>query len=164
MQTRAMIATHPIKLHRSEALLHAIEAAIACAQTCTSCADCCLAEEMVAELRRCIRLNLDCADICATAAAVGIRQTSANSEILDVLFDACVVVCRACAEECERHAAQHEHCQICAEACRQFMRACDASIPSCPAEWRISSPYESNESPEARSADAEPPDGWRGGC
>ena len=35
------------------------------AQVCTACADACLGEDDVGELTRCIRLDLDCADLCA---------------------------------------------------------------------------------------------------
>ncbi|PZR46774.1 MAG: four-helix bundle copper-binding protein, partial [Stutzerimonas stutzeri] len=60
-----MIATHPdVKGNTNDALIRCIEECYSCAQICTSCADACLAEEMVAQLRQCIRLNLDCADIC----------------------------------------------------------------------------------------------------
>ena len=72
MQTKAMIATHPdVRGSVSQALIDAVDAAYACAQTCTSCADTCVAEEMVARLRQCIRFNLDCADVCAATAALG---------------------------------------------------------------------------------------------
>jgi hypothetical protein len=29
-----------------------------------------------------------------------------------------------CADECERHAAHHRHCGICARACRACAKAC----------------------------------------
>jgi hypothetical protein len=35
------------------------------------------------------------------------------------------VACLACAEECDRHAAHHQHCRLCAEACRRCKKACD---------------------------------------
>jgi hypothetical protein len=34
------------------------------------------------------------------------------------------VACRACADECEKHAAHHEHCRLCAEVCRRCDQAC----------------------------------------
>jgi hypothetical protein len=37
-------------------------------------------------------------------------------------------VCRACGDECEQHAAMHEHCQVCAEACRHCQQACEELI------------------------------------
>jgi hypothetical protein len=35
------------------------------------------------------------------------------------------VACLACAEECDRHAAHHEHCRVCAVVCRLCKQACD---------------------------------------
>ena len=40
-------------------LVECIQACFDCAQTCTACADACLNEDMVAELTKCIRTNLD---------------------------------------------------------------------------------------------------------
>lgn len=43
---------------------------VECAEVCTACADACSAEGDPKMLVRCIRLNLDCADLClATARA-----------------------------------------------------------------------------------------------
>jgi hypothetical protein len=91
---------------------------------CTSCAHACLAEDHVQELTRCIRLNLDCADVCDATGRVLTRQTSFEPQLAQSMLDACVQACRACAEECERHADHHEHCRICAEACRRCEQAC----------------------------------------
>jgi hypothetical protein len=41
-----------------------------------------------------------------------------------------VVAVAACARECERHAAMHEHCRLCAEACRACERACGELLTS----------------------------------
>src|SRR3954471_14713069 len=124
-----MIAKHPdVRGNVNEALIAAIDASYACAQTCTSCADACLAEEMVRELRQCIRLNLDCADVCATTATLGNRRTGSNEEVIRKLLDACVTACRLCAETCEQHAGTHEHCRICAEACRVCELACQKAL------------------------------------
>src|SRR3954452_19621013 len=119
MQTKEMIATHPdVRGNINQALIDAIDAAYACAQTCTSCADACLAEEMVAELRQCIRLNLDCADICVATASLATRRTGSNEEVIRKTLEACATACRTCGDECASHAAMHEHCRICADSCR----------------------------------------------
>jgi hypothetical protein len=129
MQTEQMIATHPdVRGNVNRELIQAIEAASTCAQTCTSCADACLAEEMVAELRQCIRLNLDCADICAATVTIASRRTGSNEEVIRKMLDACITACRLCGEECARHAKKHEHCRVCAEACRQCEQACQAAL------------------------------------
>nr|WP_238992263.1 four-helix bundle copper-binding protein [Jiangella ureilytica] len=80
---------------------------------------------MVAELRTCIRTNLDCADICETTARVLSRHTGYDANITRAMLQTCMTVCRSCADECGRHADAHEHCRVCAEACRQCAVACD---------------------------------------
>src|SRR5687767_5588039 len=125
MQVREMISTHPdIHGNTSDALLRCIEECYTCAQACTVCADACLAEEMVTQLRQCIRLNLDCADICAATGAMASRRTGSNEQVLHAVIQTCAEACRACAEECERHADHHEHCRICAAACQRCRHAC----------------------------------------
>ena len=61
----AMLDTNPADLRRVDkrVLAACIEACFDCAQTCTACADACLSEDMLAELTRCIRVNLDCANV-----------------------------------------------------------------------------------------------------
>ena len=63
MHARDIISTHPdVRGNVSEALVRCIDECYACVQACTACADACVAEEMVQQLKQCIRLNLDCAD------------------------------------------------------------------------------------------------------
>jgi hypothetical protein len=107
-----------------DAIARCIDACLECAQACTACADSCLAEDDVAELAACIRLDWVCTGACeALARALSVR--AGHTETLEALLRACSTACTACAEECERHAAHHEHCRICAEACRACMRSCD---------------------------------------
>ncbi len=126
-----MIATHPdVKGSTNDALIRCIEECYSCAQTCTSCADACLAEDMVAQLRQCIRLNLDCADICLAAGSLGTRRTGSNEQALIAVLQACAIACGLCAEECEKHASMHEHCRICAEHCRRCEQARNEAVQS----------------------------------
>jgi hypothetical protein len=120
----AMLETHP-QATANEALARCVQECFVCALTCTSCADACLAEERVQELTRCIRLNLDCADVCDATGRVLTRQTSTEAGLVRSLLEACAQACRVCAEECERHAQHHEHCRVCAEACRRCEQACE---------------------------------------
>ncbi len=101
-----------------------IEACIECAQACTACADACLSEQMVAELTKCIRTDLDCSDICGSTANVLSRHTGYDANVTRAALESGRIVCGACADECEKHADMHEHCRICAEACRRCERAC----------------------------------------
>jgi hypothetical protein len=121
-----MLRTNPAGLGAVDraALARCIGECERCAQTCTACADACLSEERVEELALCIRLDLDCADVCDITARLLSRQTGHQPEIADAQLRACLVACEVCARECERHAAMHEHCRICAEACRSCESAC----------------------------------------
>jgi hypothetical protein len=83
---------------------------------------------MVEELRQCIRLNLDCADVCLATATVASRRTGSNEEVIRKMLEACAAACRLCGEECGRHASKHEHCRICADACRRCEKACQAAV------------------------------------
>ena len=114
----------PTGLNR-DALLRCIDACFDCAATCTSCADACLAEQDVQEMVRCIRLNLDCADASDAAGRILTRQTVPDVSVLRTAIQACAEACRACGDECDRHAEHHEHCRVCAGACRRCEQACN---------------------------------------
>ena len=122
----AMLDAYPKDLGNidRQKLADCIHACFACGETCTACADACLSEDMVAELTKCIRTNLDCADICTSTGAVLSRHTGYDANITRALLEACRVACASCATECEAHADMHEHCRICAEACRRCEQAC----------------------------------------
>ncbi|GAA4777178.1 four-helix bundle copper-binding protein [Citricoccus nitrophenolicus] len=128
----SMLETYPKDLGNidRQKLDECIQACFECAQTCTACADACLAEDMVAELTRCIRLNLDCADICEATGRVLSRQTGNNAEVTRSLLAACRDACTACGEECAQHADMHGHCKVCAEACRRCEQACTELLAS----------------------------------
>jgi hypothetical protein len=120
-----MLEAHPraTALDR-DLLLRCIDECVDCAAVCTSCADADLGEPDVQEMVRCIRLCLDCADACDATGRILIRQTEPDLGVLRAVIDACTVACRACAGECDKHAAHHEHCRICAEVCRRCEQAC----------------------------------------
>ncbi len=79
-------------------------------------------------LRRCIRLNQDCRDICVTTGSILSRQQQPDMELIKQQLETCAMVCRLCAVECEKHASMHEHCRICAESCRACETACNESL------------------------------------
>ncbi len=117
----AMIKSYPATSDINPDLLAAaIEQALACFQTCTACADACLGDEML----DCIRVDNDCADICATTVRVLSRQSGHNTAVIRAQLEVCIAACRSCGDECERHAGMHEHCRICAEVCRACENAC----------------------------------------
>jgi hypothetical protein len=102
----------------------AITEAADCAQACVACASACLAERQVESLRRCIRLNLDCADACEAVARIMLRPHDPELEVLRRMLEVVTLACRASAEECNRHAVRHEHCRLCAEACARCADVC----------------------------------------
>lgn len=128
--TDVLLKSHPVKLADAEMekLLACVQACLECGRNCTACADACLAEEMVADLRACIRTNQDCATICAATAEVLTRLTANNTDITGSLVEACRIACRVCAEECERHADMHDHCRVCAESCRRCEATCNEML------------------------------------
>lgn len=105
-----------------ERLSAVIEAAGDCAAHCDACADACL-EEGDPDLHRCVRSDLDCADICTATAKVVARAGASGAPWLE-LVEVCAAACGACAQECEKHADMHDHCRACAEACRRCEQAC----------------------------------------
>jgi hypothetical protein len=125
MHAEEMISAHPQVAGEINAqLIACVEESYDCAQACISCADACLGETTALELRQCIRLNQDCADICTALGAVASRRTGSNESVIRALLDACAEACRLCGEECARHGEHMEHCRICAEECRTCESAC----------------------------------------
>ncbi|WP_165984447.1 four-helix bundle copper-binding protein [Streptomyces sp. YIM 98790] len=127
-----MLDTYPLDLGRvdREALARCIAECFACSQACTACADSCLSEQNVAELTKCIRTNLDCADICDTTGRVLSRHTGYDANISRAQLEACAQACATCADECRMHADQHAHCRVCAQACRRCEEACRELLAS----------------------------------
>jgi hypothetical protein len=122
-----MLETRPPAEHEADqpSLVAVMEALVDCAQTCAMCADACLDEQSVADLRRCIVLNLDCADVCNATFAVIARRTSKDIVLTRALVQACIEACRACGAECREHGEHMAHCAICAEACDRCREACE---------------------------------------
>ncbi|PXY21243.1 four-helix bundle copper-binding protein [Prauserella muralis] len=134
MPVAEMTRTYPADLGGidRDALVRCIEACLACAQACTACADACLSEadDQLPMLRKCIRSNADCADVCETTARILSRHTGYDANLTQAVLEACATVCRSCGDECEQHAGRHEHCRVCAEACRDCEQACRELIGS----------------------------------
>ena len=126
MTIAEILATHPGPATTDLAVLaRCVEECAECAADCTICADSDLAEADVAAMARCIRLCLDCADTCVATGRIVSRQTEPDRVTHGASVEACIAACRACAEECDRHAHHHEHCRLCAEECRRCVKACE---------------------------------------
>lgn len=129
MHTQSMISAHPqVRGNVNSTLIRCIEACYDCAQACTACADACLGEDSVKDLTQCIRLNLDCGDVCVATGALASRRTGSDESILKSMLDVCAQACRLCGQECSQHASRHEHCKICADACQQCEQLCREAV------------------------------------
>jgi hypothetical protein len=95
-----------------------LEACQACQVACLQCAAACLEEEDPGTMKDCIKLDLDCAAVCALAAEAMAR----DSDFVLAVCALCADICDACADECEQY--DMEHCEACAEACRRCADAC----------------------------------------
>lgn len=95
-----------------------IDACFACATACDHCAASCLDEQDVKRMAPCIKLDMDCAQICRLAASYMAR----GSRFAQALCRLCGEICETCAEECAQH--QMDHCQRCANACRRCAEEC----------------------------------------
>jgi hypothetical protein len=107
-----------------DVLAAAIDAMTDCAQACAADNAADLGEQNLADMVRCIRLCLDCTDVCTAAAAVTSRLVDYDPGVLRPLLESCLAICRSCGDECERHAAMHAHCRVCEQACRRCEQAC----------------------------------------
>jgi hypothetical protein len=83
-----------------------------------------LKEPIADEFSRCVRLNLNCADLCRAAAALGSRSRDSGDEMLLRTLELCAHACRACAAECERYKTSHSGCRSSALECRKCYEAC----------------------------------------
>jgi len=121
---KQLLDAHPGSVTADASVLAAtIDALSDCAQACTADADNDLREQNLAEMVKCIRLCLDCADICTATAGVLSRPAEFDPSATRLLLGACAAICQSCGDECERH-AHMPHCRVCAEACRRCDRAC----------------------------------------
>lgn len=90
-----------------------------CAAACNYCSTACLSEPDVKKMVECIRLDIDCAQICEVTAALIGRHSDNASQIIKI----CADICSKCAQECKKH-KNMEHCRICAELCERCANMC----------------------------------------
>jgi uncharacterized membrane protein len=130
---RKMLDTSPSPVTVDASVLAGVIDAISdCAQACVADTDNDLGEHNVTEMVTCIRLCLNCADVCTAAAAVISRQAAYDASVTKPLLEACAAICKTCGDECERHAEMHAHCRVCAEACRRCEQACRELLRALP--------------------------------
>ncbi len=99
IHAQRMIETNPVPLEAG-ALAECIEACFGCAQACAAYADACLGEEDIQMLARCIRLDLDCADVCNATGKILSRRVAFEPEMVGATLRACAEACRRCESAC----------------------------------------------------------------
>lgn len=109
-----------------------IEACNECAVVCDHCAVSCLQEQDPNSMADCIRLDMDCAEICRTTTAFMSRGSTLAAQVCQM----CAEVCSACADECARFSM--DHCQQCAQACRRCADECRRMAAQPPTSTRQS--------------------------
>ncbi len=90
-----------------------------CAAECNRCTVACLGEQDVKMLAKCIKLEIDCAEICRLAVSFLAR----GSEHANHILKECAEICDACAKECKKH-SHMAHFKNCAEVCRKCALEC----------------------------------------
>ena len=95
-----------------------VDACNACADAADRCLSACLLEPGVADMTRCIALDLETAQLCRLLAGFASRGSKFAPDVAAALLP----LCTACAEECAGHPPAH--CQDCAAACRAAVEAC----------------------------------------
>lgn len=131
--TVPMLKSHPQAVGHIDQLAACIDACGACLVSCNACADACLGGSEPQVMARCIRLDLDCADLCAATLAVLCRQTAPDYGLIRKQVESMQLACRACGDECMNHADRMEHCRLCGETCRDCEQKCDDLLAVLPA-------------------------------
>jgi len=123
---RQLLETYPNTSRIDAGVLNAaIDALSDCAQACTADVDADLSEtDDLANMVKCIRLCLNCTDVCEATLGVVSRPAEWDANVAKPLVQACVAICKSCGDECERHAQEHAHCKVCEESCRRCEKAC----------------------------------------
>lgn len=94
-----------------------------CTIDCIRCYTASLDETDANHLVNCIKLDMDCAEICRLTVSFLLR----NSDHANHLLAECSEICDACATECEKH-DHMVHYKRCAESCRKCATACMEAI------------------------------------
>jgi len=90
-----------------------------CAVECNHCAMACLDEPDVKMMAACIKLNIDCTEMCRML----ISFISRDSIHAKHLMKECAEICTASSLECDKH-SKIDHCIECAVACRKCAEIC----------------------------------------
>jgi hypothetical protein len=104
--------------------LECIQACMRCELACLASAEACLGDADLQDLGRCVRLSLDCAEIClATRTLVAEALLSAPRLVLAQLL-VCARMCATCEAECGRLGPHSTQIGRAARACADCLTLC----------------------------------------
>lgn len=94
-----------------------------CQTKCKSCFNRCLEEQSLDVMRKCLKLTVECANVCELTASSIMFEGDFSPEMLEI----CISSCEACRIECSTHnniycAECAAMCGECSEACRKYIR------------------------------------------
>jgi hypothetical protein len=89
-----------------------------CAITCERCVSLCMNEDDPSLMAKCIKLNLDCADMCLHT----IKSTTSNFLLVRNSLAAVKELCQKCAQEYRKF--KIDYCQACADICERCAAEC----------------------------------------
>ena len=94
-----------------------------CQTKCKECFNACLEERSLDTLRKCLKLTVECANVCELTASSIVYEGDFRPEVLAL----CIRACEECRIECSVHNSLHcvecaALCGECTEACRNYIR------------------------------------------
>lgn len=95
-----------------------VESLEKCDAACNNCAISSLEVDDSKPMSDCVKLSLDCADVCHFA----LRLLARDSIHAVTAVKLCMTMCDECATECEHY--EYDACQLSAEACRRTEKHC----------------------------------------
>src|SRR5260370_7554865 len=114
---RQMLETYPRDVNVDPGVLAAtIDALNDCTQACAADADADLSEPNVAELVTCIRLCLECTDVCGATVGGDSRQAAYDATVVKPLLRPCVAPCKTSAHPSHRPPPTPEHSRLSPQA------------------------------------------------
>ena len=101
-----------------EKSLHLSHKLAECVHACNDCFNGCLEEMDIHAMKKCIKLDKECATICATT----LNLVYAGSHFTKEILHLCEKACLECAAECSKF--HHYHCIECAKICKECAEMC----------------------------------------
>ena len=89
-----------------------------CQTKCKECFNACLEEKCLDAMRKCLKLTVECANICEITASSIVYEGDFRPEVLGL----CIRACEECRIECSSHNCLY--CAECAALCTECIEAC----------------------------------------